>query len=112
MTDLIQDAEFWVCAAYSASGWLLTAPEKDLRRHWIDDLQPSALHRTNPVAEVSGIAWVMEHNGGGIECTFVATIPWQIVNRDRLHFEIADIDLDFEPQTREARVAGKKPNQA
>jgi hypothetical protein len=112
MTDLIQDAEFWVRAAYSASGWLSTALEKNLRRHWIDDFQPSALHRTNPAAEVSGIAWLMEHNGGGVECSFVAIVPWQIVNRDRMNFEIADIDMDLSRKTVKLALREKRPNQS
>ena len=113
MTDIIKDREFWLRVEFVASGWLSTAPEKERRRCWIDGFTPSALRRTNAAAEVSGTAWVM-HQDAGLECDFVAIIPWRVVNRDRTSFEIVDIEIDLQRKTLEIvlRQNPKKPNKA
>lgn len=97
LTDITLDNVFWVQVAFMASGWLASAPEKELRRHWIDDFEPGSLslRRTNAAAEIAGRVWVMRHQGGGelLQCS--VSIPWRIVNRDRSAFEIDGVEIDL-----------------
>jgi hypothetical protein len=112
MNDILKDHLFWMRVSSLVTAWLASSPVKEHRRCWIDDMVPSALRRTNPAAEVRGIAWVMEQHGG--EFSFLALIPWRIANGDRIMIELDCIAIDLERKTLEVvlRRKAQKPNKA
>lgn len=109
MTDILKDREFWARVGAHVTEWLAASPEKEHRQCWIDDFTPAEMRRKNPAAEVRGIAWLMRQ-GAGIECTFLAVIPWRIMNRDRITIEIESVVVDLEHRTLEVALSSSVQN--
>jgi hypothetical protein len=110
--DVIEDRAFWKRVQSQVTAWLSASHEKDDRRCWVDDLVPSTMRRTNPAAEIEGVAWIMRQ-GSGIECAFLAVVPWRFANGARADFELASVSLDLNRKVLEVVLSGKEtePNQ-
>jgi hypothetical protein len=111
--DIIEDRTFWMRVQSQVTAWLSASSEKEDRRCWVDDLVPSTMRRTNPAAEVEGVAWIMRQ-GAGIECSFLAVVPWRFANGARADFELASVSLDLNRKVLEVVLSGKEtePNQS
>jgi hypothetical protein len=95
--EILADPLFWGRVAGAVTGSLSAAPEKDLRRHWIDDMIPEVFKRTNEALCVEGVAHLMGNpNGRFGEYRFCALVSWPLVRHPERQMVIAALHLDHD----------------
>lgn len=95
--DILADSMFWGRVAGAVTGCLSAAAEKDLRRHWIDDITPDVCKRTNAALCIEGVAHVMENPNGRFGAyRFRALVSWRLVRNPERELVVDALELDHD----------------
>jgi len=107
--EIISDQPFWSRLEYSATAWLATAADRNLRRFWIDGFIPEAMRNTNRGGDVEGTVWVGEGSSTQHQYRFVASVPQKLIHGRMQSFAIESILFDEEQHVLEIGIVMSKP---
>ena len=97
--QILDDRRFWTDLEYAASQWLENSDDASLRRFWIDGFLPNAATNTKAGIDVEGTAWVGTEGRRQDQYRFVASLPQNMLHRERPGFVIERLSLDEARQT-------------
>ncbi len=78
--EIISDQPFRSRLEYSATAWLATAADRNLRQFWKDGFIPEAMRNTNRGGDVEGTVWVGEGSSTQHQYRFVASVPQKLLH--------------------------------
>ena len=92
--EILHEEPFWTRLEYSATGWLASAADRNLRRLWIDGFIPEAFANTRRGLDVEGTAWVGEGGSMQQQYHFVVSVPQNLLHGRSRDFEIESLSVD------------------